>query len=76
MKELILGGARSGKSGHAARIAGERGCGVCYVATAAAGDEEMHARIERHRADRPAGWRTVEAPLDLAAALRRSPAPR
>lgn len=71
MKELILGGARSGKSRYAERVAGGSGRRVCYLATAAADDAEMHARIDRHRADRPAGWRTVEEPLALAAALRR-----
>jgi adenosylcobinamide kinase/adenosylcobinamide-phosphate guanylyltransferase len=70
---FIMGGARSGKSAYAQRLAAELGgASVIYVATAEAGDEEMHARIESHRADRPAGWCTVEAPrlagLDLAAA--------
>jgi adenosylcobinamide kinase / adenosylcobinamide-phosphate guanylyltransferase len=71
---FILGGARSGKSAYAQRLAEElRGAGVAYVATAQAGDEEMRSRIETHRAERPAGWHTVEAPLltgfDLAAAI-------
>jgi len=70
---FILGGARSGKSAYAQRLAEELGgARVAYVATAEAGDEEMRARIETHRADRPAGWYTVEAPrlagLDLATA--------
>jgi adenosylcobinamide kinase / adenosylcobinamide-phosphate guanylyltransferase len=61
---LILGGARSGKSSYAERLAGERGgANVLYVATAEALDDEMRTRVARHQASRPAGWRTVEAPL-------------
>ena len=71
---LILGGARSGKSAYAQRLAEELGgASVAYVATAEAGDAEMHARIRMHRSERPAGWRTVEAPrlsdFDLATAV-------
>ena len=68
--ELILGGARSGTSREADRRAVETGLAVTVIATAEALDEEMAARIRRHQADRPAGWRTVEAPVALAAALR------
>ena len=64
---LILGGARSGKSSYAERLARERGGEVLFVATATAGDEEMAARIAAHRAARPASWRTLEAPTDVAA---------
>ena len=65
---LILGGARSGKSTHAEKLALElAGPDVLYVATAQAFDDEMRARIAAHRAERPAGWRTLEAP-SLAAA--------
>ena len=67
--ELILGGARSGKSALAERRAVESGLEVVYIATAAPGDEEMARRIAHHRARRPAHWRTVEAPLDLASTL-------
>jgi len=67
---LILGGARSGKSSHAQKLAAERGRAVLYVATAEAGDDEMAARIAAHRAERPAHWRTLEAPRSVAAAIR------
>jgi adenosylcobinamide kinase/adenosylcobinamide-phosphate guanylyltransferase len=64
---LILGGARSGKSVYAERLARERGGEVLFVATATAGDEEMARRIAAHRTARPAGWRTLEAPAEVAA---------
>jgi adenosylcobinamide kinase/adenosylcobinamide-phosphate guanylyltransferase len=67
---LILGGARSGKSEYAQRLAEEMGRSVLYVATATAGDEEMAERIARHRAARPAHWRTLEAPTDVGEALK------
>lgn len=75
MSELILGGARSGKSRLAEQRALESGLPVIYVATAQAGDGEMAQRIAHHRARRPAGWGLVEAPLDLAATLRAHAAP-
>lgn len=67
---LILGGARSGKSALAERLALASGKEVVYLATARAGDGEMSMRIARHRAQRPAQWRTVEEPLLLAASVR------
>ncbi|MDF9393628.1 MULTISPECIES: bifunctional adenosylcobinamide kinase/adenosylcobinamide-phosphate guanylyltransferase [Methylococcus] len=75
MKELILGGARSGKSRHAEQRAGLSGLEVVYVATAAAGDAEMAARIGGHRARRPKSWLTVEEPLALAASLEENAGP-
>lgn len=66
---LILGGARSGKSAYAQRLAAESGQPVLYVATATAGDAEMAQRIARHRAARPAHWRTLEAPVNVGQAL-------
>ena len=66
---LVVGGARSGKSGLAERLVSGSGLGRRYIATAQAWDDEMRDRIARHRADRGAGWITVEAPLDLVAAL-------
>ena len=68
--ELILGGARSGKSGYALQQAQAQTAPVCWIATAEAGDAEMTERIQRHRAERPAHWTTLEAPLQLAAALQ------
>jgi len=67
---LVLGGARSGKSRYAQALAEAGGAERLYLATAAAGDAEMAARIVHHRAERGAGWRTFEEPLELAAALR------
>jgi adenosylcobinamide kinase/adenosylcobinamide-phosphate guanylyltransferase len=61
---LVLGGARSGKSRYAQQLAGQSRH-VVFLATAKASDEEMHAKIERHREDRPKEWPTVEEPLDL-----------
>jgi adenosylcobinamide kinase / adenosylcobinamide-phosphate guanylyltransferase len=69
---LILGGARSGKSTHALRLASAY-ADVLFVATAEPGDREMAAKIDRHRAERPARWRTLEAPSDLARALAATP---
>jgi len=75
MKELILGGVRSGKSALAEQRALASGLRVTYVATATAGDTEMAARIERHQSERPAGWELIEEPIALAEALRQSAAP-
>lgn len=77
MKELIIGGARSGKSALAERRAMESGLDVVYVATAQhrRDDPEMTRRIDRHRARRPAAWGCVEEPLHLAATLEQLAAP-
>jgi len=62
---FLLGGARSGKSGLAVRIATRWGTPVTFVATAEAKDDEMASRIGRHRDERPPGWETREAPRSL-----------
>jgi adenosylcobinamide kinase / adenosylcobinamide-phosphate guanylyltransferase len=67
---LVLGGVRSGKSRWAERLA-ERNAPVTYLATAQAGDAEMAARIAAHRERRPASWRTIEEPWDVAAVVAR-----
>jgi len=66
---LLLGGARSGKSRLAVRLAAAWGGKVVVVATGEARDEEMAERIRRHRAERPPEWATVEEPLDLEGGL-------
>ncbi|HEV2991033.1 MAG TPA: bifunctional adenosylcobinamide kinase/adenosylcobinamide-phosphate guanylyltransferase [Candidatus Angelobacter sp.] len=65
---LVLGGARSGKSRYAQELASawER---VTFIATAQRCDDEMRARIERHRQERPATWSTVEVQVDLDSAI-------
>jgi adenosylcobinamide kinase/adenosylcobinamide-phosphate guanylyltransferase len=66
---LVLGGVRSGKSRFAQRLA-ERSARVTFVATAERrDDEEMRLKIERHRADRPGHWATIEEPLQLSKAI-------
>jgi adenosylcobinamide kinase / adenosylcobinamide-phosphate guanylyltransferase len=72
---LILGGARSGKSSYALKLAEEYSQRVLFVATAVAFDEEMTVRIAAHRAERESGpragrWRTLEAPREVGAAIR------
>lgn len=71
MLTFVLGGARSGKSRLAQRLAAD-GAQVYYLATAVAnGDPEMADRIARHRADRPGSWKTVEEPLALGESIER-----
>ena len=67
---LVLGGVRSGKSRYAQQLA-EQSSHVVFIATATVSDDEMKAKIQRHREDRPANWLTVEEPLELAQALTR-----
>ena len=66
---LILGGARSGKSDYAERLAVELGQHIVYVATAEVGDAEMAERIAAHRLARPTTWQTLEAPRHVGPAL-------
>ncbi|MBE7469621.1 MAG: bifunctional adenosylcobinamide kinase/adenosylcobinamide-phosphate guanylyltransferase [Anaerolineae bacterium] len=66
---LILGGARSGKSDYAEKLAAQMGRRVLYIATAEIGDDEMAQRIVAHRLARPADWQTLEAPRRVGAAL-------
>lgn len=70
MKELILGGARSGKSNYAEVCAEKSQRNVIYIATAQALDEEMQQRIEHHQQHRPEHWTLIEEPLDLVSALK------
>jgi adenosylcobinamide kinase/adenosylcobinamide-phosphate guanylyltransferase len=70
MRELIIGGVRSGKSRLAERLAEESGLSVTYIATATAGDAEMQVRIATHRAHRNPSWKVIEEPIALAQALR------
>jgi adenosylcobinamide kinase/adenosylcobinamide-phosphate guanylyltransferase len=67
---LILGGARSGKSGYAESLAKQTAFDVTYVATAQAHDQEMTERITQHQLDRPNHWSTIEEPLELADVIK------
>lgn len=70
MKELILGGVRSGKSRLAEQHAHTSECEVFYIATATADDAEMQQRIAHHRQQRPSTWPLIEEPLKLATTLQ------
>lgn len=72
MLTVLLGGARSGKSALAERLARRAGDDVCFVATCPSidGDADLADRIRRHRAERPPTWTTIEEEVDLAAAIR------
>ena len=72
MLQLILGGARSGKSRLAEKLASESNLSVTYIATSQALDGEMSDRVAHHRARRPAEWALIEEPLELARVLRAS----
>jgi adenosyl cobinamide kinase/adenosyl cobinamide phosphate guanylyltransferase len=71
---LFVGGARSGKSALAVERAVREAAPVTFIATGEAGDDEMAERIERHKRERPGGWRTIEEPVQLAQALASVPA--
>lgn len=75
MIELILGGARSGKSRLAEQQAAAAGLEVVYIATSQALDEEMRERIRHHQQHRPAHWQLIEEPLALGRVLREQAAP-
>jgi adenosylcobinamide kinase/adenosylcobinamide-phosphate guanylyltransferase len=70
MLHLILGGARSGKSRLAERLANDSGLEVIYIATSQALDGEMNHRVALHRQRRPAHWGLIEEPLELARVLQ------
>ena len=70
MLQLILGGARSGKSRLAEKLAAESGCAVTYIATSQPLDGEMNERVRHHRERRPAHWALIEEPIELARVLR------
>jgi adenosylcobinamide kinase / adenosylcobinamide-phosphate guanylyltransferase len=70
---LVLGGARSGKSDHALKLAMAAPAPWVFVATAEPLDEEMQERIRRHKEIRGEGWVTLEAPIDLAGAIEQAP---
>ncbi len=72
MIELVIGGARSGKSAYAEKRANESGKKVIYIATAEAGDSEMQTRIDQHRQNRPQQWQTVEEPIKLADVIQQN----
>jgi adenosylcobinamide kinase/adenosylcobinamide-phosphate guanylyltransferase len=73
--ELILGGARSGKSSYAEARALDSGLTVKYIATATVHDEEMAQRVLHHQQQRPAHWQVIEEPLALAEVIRCHSAP-
>ncbi|NRA84181.1 MAG: bifunctional adenosylcobinamide kinase/adenosylcobinamide-phosphate guanylyltransferase [Gammaproteobacteria bacterium] len=68
--ELILGGARSGKSGFAEQCAKNSGLSVTYIATATSLDDEMARRIKHHQQQRPSHWQLIEEPLALAQVIK------
>jgi len=70
---LILGGARSGKSTFALRLAERHGGRAAFIATANADDDEMKTRIADHRRERPSAWETREIPYGIAAELEKTP---
>ncbi|KPY84118.1 bifunctional adenosylcobinamide kinase/adenosylcobinamide-phosphate guanylyltransferase [Pseudomonas syringae pv. tagetis] len=75
MLQLILGGARSGKSRLAEKLAADSALNVIYIATSQPLDGEMNQRVASHRARRPERWGLVEEPVELARVLRENAAP-
>jgi adenosylcobinamide kinase/adenosylcobinamide-phosphate guanylyltransferase len=75
-RTFIFGGARSGKSAHAEKLAAASGKEVIYVATARAGDDEMAARIALHQQQRNSAWSTIEEPLLLGALIAQWSSPQ
>jgi adenosylcobinamide kinase/adenosylcobinamide-phosphate guanylyltransferase len=75
MLQLILGGARSGKSRLAEKLATDSGLSVTYIATSQPLDGEMNARIAHHRERRPAEWGLIEEPIELARVLKENASP-
>ena len=73
MLTFLLGGARSGKSTLAVQMADRQELPVTYIATAEPFDDDLRARVERHRAERPPHWTTVECPVELPAAVNAAP---
>ena len=67
---LLTGAARSGKSRVAVNLAAQFGPRILYLATCRPADREMQQRVARHRRERPASWRTIEAPDDPASIFR------
>ena len=67
---FILGGARSGKSSYAQKLAEESGKSVTFLATAQALDGEMSARIQKHQSERPQHWQTLESPFRIASHVK------
>ncbi|MEI6859165.1 MAG: bifunctional adenosylcobinamide kinase/adenosylcobinamide-phosphate guanylyltransferase [Shewanella sp.] len=70
--ELVIGGARSGKSSYAERVVKESGKPVIYIATAEVRDEEMAKRVEVHKAQRPSEWTVIEEPFNLSIELKKN----
>lgn len=72
---LLLGGARSGKSAFAEKLAIDSGLHRLYLATGRAYDSEMETRIQKHQQDRGTGWTTLEVPLDIIPTLQQETSP-
>lgn len=75
MKTLVLGGARSGKSAHAEKLAIDSGLAVTYIATAQVHDQEFAERVRHHKMRRPAHWELLEEPFFLAETLQQHARP-